>query len=218
MTFIMVLSSLALRQRLNSGTNSSTSCPGHRHQDKAGGEAAGKSCVAHASGPALCERDFVTVLCCVSGAHGPDTAVRVMSDRDTILAVLGHVPYMPQIKWYFSELTQWPCGCTCRLCPVNSEQAVRHIRPSIRPPTRPIAGPHRDRPGYRTQAARHDVTEGYVVCASVAATQWPPHDDPTATRPIRYRFFKILQQLRVVGAGRFQVRRHAAWVATRGAA
>ena len=35
------------------------------------------------------ERDFVTVLCGVSGAHGPDTAVRV---TDTIV-VLGHVPY-----------------------------------------------------------------------------------------------------------------------------
>ena len=45
-----------------------------------------------ASGPQLCERVFVTVLCCVSGAHGPHTAVRV---TDTI-AVLGHVPYRPQ--------------------------------------------------------------------------------------------------------------------------
>jgi hypothetical protein len=44
------------------------------------------------SGPAMLLSHFVTVLCAVSGAHGPDTAVRV---TDTIV-VLGHVPYRPQ--------------------------------------------------------------------------------------------------------------------------
>ena len=40
----------------------------------------------------MLQSHFVTVLCAVSGAHGPDTAVRV---TDTIV-VLGHVPYRPQ--------------------------------------------------------------------------------------------------------------------------